>query len=422
VRFVAPSQLEGLVAAPPSKSLTQRAVAAALLACGESEIVGASDCDDARAAIGMAKGLGAAVRSDGASLFVTGGLSPKTGRLDAGESGLALRMFSAVAALCDREITLSGRGTLLSRPVGAIGNSLVSLGATVRTQGGYPPITVFGPLSGGTADVNGSLGSQFLTGLLFALPLAKKDSTLAVRALKSLPYIRMTLSVLSAFGVEARQRGGASADPASYIVFEVPGRQEYRPVRFEVEGDWSGAANLLVAGALAGTVSVDGLDADSRQADRVVLDALRAAGADVSISGRRVTAARADLRAFTFDASDCPDLFPPLVALSVHCRGKSAIAGASRLVHKESNRAAVLVSEFSRLGARIGIAGDRIEVEGGPLEGGRAETHGDHRIAMALAVGALATRDGVEIEGSESVSKSYLGFFEDLASIGAKMQ
>lgn len=410
-----PSRVDGAVRAPPSKSLTQRAVAAALLADGVSEIVRASDCDDSRAAIGMAEALGATVRSDGACLSVTGGLSPNTDRLDAGESGLALRMFAAIAALCDRAITLSGTGSLMARPVGMVEQPLAALGAEVRTEGGFPPITVRGPLLGGPARVDGSLSSQFLTGLLLALPLARNDSTLSVDGLRSLPYVHMTLDVLRVFGVHARH------DPARGV-FDVPGRQEYRPARFDVEGDWSGAANLLVAGALAGEVSVDGLDAESRQADRAILDALRAAGVDVAIADRRVTAARADLRAFAFDASDCPDLFPPLAALAVHCRGRSVISGASRLIHKESNRAAVLVLEFSRLGANIDLVDDRIEVEGGAFPGGRADAQGDHRIAMALSTAALASRKGVEINGSECVTKSYPAFFDDLSALGAGVQ
>lgn len=412
MRSVAPSPIDGTVRAPPSKSLTQRAVAAALLADGVSEVMSPSDCDDARAAVGMAEALGAVISHGVGGLSVTGGLSAKTDRLDAGESGLSLRMFSAIAALCEHEITISGRGSLLSRPVGMVEHPLATLGASVRTCNGFPPITVRGPLNGGTAHVDGSLSSQFLSGLLIALPAAPADSTLVVRGLKSSPYVRMTLDVIRAFGIRAWHDAGAGT-------FRVPGRQKYRPARFEVEGDWSGAANLLVAGALAGRVTATGLASDSQQADRAIVDALRASCASIEFSEGGVSCGRGEPRAFDFDATDCPDLFPPLLALAVHCPGRSRIAGASRLVHKESNRAEVLVSEFSRIGAQVRVAGDSIDVDGGPLAGGTADAHGDHRIAMALAVAGLASRDGVTIAGSESVSKSYPRFFQDLQTLGA---
>jgi len=409
---VRPGRVAGEIRAPASKSVMLRAVAAALLAEGETAIVNPSDCDDARAALGVARALGAAVtEGDDRALRIEGGLDPTGEALDCDESGLAARMFPAIAALSERELTLSGSGTLLGRPVEAIVEPLRQLGAFCETSWGRLPIRVRGPLQGGEARVDGTLRSQFLTGLLLALPLAPRDSRLDVRGLVSRPYIDLTLEVLGHFGIEVRQAG--------YEVFTVPGRQKYRAgTVFTVEGDWSGAAFPLVAGAVAGRVRVCGLRADSRQSDRAVLAALQAAGARLEITPDAVQASRGELRAFEFDAGECPDLFPPLVALAAHCLGTSRLQGADRLRHKESDRAAALVETFSRLGIGIVRRGDTLEVQGGPVSGGEVDPRQDHRLAMAAAVAALCAAAPVRIGQAGCVGKSYPGFFEDLRALG----
>jgi len=413
-KSVQSSSVEGGVQAPPSKSVMQRITAAALLAEGRTtRIRNPSVCDDALAALRVAGELGAAIRATLGEVVVQGGLGPRGGELDCGESGLCLRLFTAVAALRPEELVLSGRGSLLRRPVDMVERPLRDLGAFCQTKDGFPPVRVRGPLAGGTAFVDGSTSSQFLSGLLIALPLAGRDSRLVVKNLKSRPYVDMTLQVLEAFSVRVRNE--------NYEEFVVPGGQVYESADIEVEGDWSAAAALLVAGAIGGKLRVWGLRPDSVQADRRVLAALGAAGARVKVFGDGAEVEGGDLRAFSFDATDAPDLLPPLVALACHCAGTSSLAGASRLRQKESDRAAVLAEEFGRLGARIAVEGDIIEVRGGMLAGGEVHSGGDHRIAMALAAAALAARGTVAIDGAECVAKSYPRFFEDLASVGGRI-
>lgn len=406
----------------------QRAVACALLAGGEGTPCGSvlrrpSRSADCLAALGVAASLGSAVEDRGDYIKITGigsNLGGASGRaasrleLNCGESGLCIRMFSPIAALIGGDVSLGAEGTLKGRKMGMIAPALEQLGAACETAGGYPPVRVRGPLRGGRARVDGRESSQFLTGLLVALPLAEADSELEVESLASRGYVDLSLATMRAFGVEAGR-------DAAYERFLVPGGQRYRATDFAVEGDWSGAAFLLVAGAIAARregLEVEGLDAASCQPDRAILEALRAAGAGVEIGDGRVTTRRGRLGAFEFDATDCPDLFPPLVALACACEGETRLRGALRLKGKESDRAAALREEFGALGATIEVEGDLMTVRGhGSLAGGKADSRGDHRMAMAAAIASLCAERPVEIEGSECVSKSWPTFFEDLASI-----
>ena len=409
-KYVLPSDIAGRIKAPASKSMMQRVLAAALLAPGKSEILDPGYCADTLAALEIIKCLGAKIHIKDNSIEVQGGFSPVERRINCNESGLSLRLFTAISALHHREIELSGTGTLLLRPLTMIEKPLAALGVKVQTKNGFPPIRVCGPLAGGEAILDGSLSSQFLSGLLMALPLARTDSQITVSNLQSIPYIDMTLQVLADFGIRIEHD--------HYRYFFVRAGQTYVPRSLHVEGDWSGAAFLLVAGAIAGEVTVSGLRADSMQADRLVLQALGLAGAKVCWQEEEVTVKRSELRAFHLNATHAPDLFPPLVALACHCSGKSRITGVERLYFKESNRALALLQEFTGLGAKITLAGNTMEIEGGPISGATVFSHHDHRMAMALAVAALAAQGVIAIEASECVSKSYPDFFSDLAKIG----
>jgi 3-phosphoshikimate 1-carboxyvinyltransferase len=411
MRWIKPSKIDGRVAAPPSKSATIRAVAAASLAGGISEIRNPAFCDDALAALGVSVALGAKVACSEKAVRIKGQGRPVKAALDCGESGLCLRLFAPVAALGKRETTLSGQGSLKSRPVGMIEAPLAELGAACRSNGGFPPLTVKGPLRGGRAHLDGSVSSQFLTGLLTALPVCEADSELTVSRLASRPYVDMTISVLERFGVLVSWDKTRDA-------FTVKGRQRFEPQRYEVEGDWSAAAFLLVAGAIAGRVTVGNLAPDSLQADRRVLDALRDAGAAVSAGDSEVSVEAGGLTRFDFDATDSPDLFPPLAALACFCDGLSTIRGVYRLKHKESDRATALLEELSRIGAQLEIRGNVMRIQGRRLEGGVVNARGDHRLAMAGSLAGLRAGNGVRVEGAQAVSKSYPRFFDDLASLG----
>jgi 3-phosphoshikimate 1-carboxyvinyltransferase len=414
MRSIAPSAVRGSVAAPPSKSVLQRALAAATLAPGTSVLRASALCDDARAALRAAKALGATVILEGDRIAITGGAAAGTTRIDCGESGLCLRMFAPLAALAGHPIELTAQGSLARRPVSMIEGPLTALGAVCRTADGRPPVRVQGPLLGGSAVVDGTISSQLLTGLLIALPAARADSWLEVGGLKSKPYVSLTLELLARFGVTVDHDAALSR-------FGVRGGQRFAPCDLAVEGDWSGAAFLLVAGALAGAVEVRDLEPRSLQADRRILVALERAGARCTVARDRVTVERAALRGFELDATHCPDLFPPLVALAAGCRGATRLTGVSRLRAKESDRAAALAATLGRLGVTLRMEGDQLIIEGGPVRGGRIEAHGDHRIAMAAAVAALRAADPVEVVGASCVSKSYPDFFGDLASLGARV-
>ncbi|NYZ73652.1 3-phosphoshikimate 1-carboxyvinyltransferase [Candidatus Micrarchaeota archaeon] len=412
MRYIKPGAIEGSIDAPGSKSVMQRAVIAAALAEGESLITNPTFCDDAVATMNVVQALGAQITRTPEGVIVHGGGKPKGATLDCGESGTCMRMISAVAALYGKEFMITGNGTLMKRPVGMIEEPLRMLGAKCSTDSGLPPIRIKGPMHGGKVSVDGSVSSQFLSGLLMALPLCKEDSDVEVFNLKSKAYVSLTQSLMSRFGVRIRPDSGLER-------FLINGGQRYKARSYSVDGDWSGAAFILVAGAVSGSVTVERL-ANGLQPDLGIMDALEKAGAKTVQGDESVKVHGGNLKAFEFDATDCPDLFPPLAVLACNCKGKSVIHGASRLKHKESDRASVLAQELGKLGADIKVIGDRMEIIGKKLAGGRINPHGDHRIAMAGAIAALNSEKGVEIEGEGCVSKSYPGFFEDLESLMEK--
>jgi len=410
-RCVEPSEVKGQIKAPSSKSMTQRAIAAALLADGQSTIFNPSYCDDSLAAMSIACGLGAKLDPKPGELVIEGGRILRETKLNCGESGLAIRMFSPIAALYHAEITMVGANSLKNRPMGMIEEALSQLGVKCTSTNGFLPLTIHGPIRGGHCEIDGSVSSQLLTGLLIALPLASRDSEIKVRNLKSKPYIDMTIQLLRSFGI--------MVECSDYELFRIKGKQKYISRKYSVESDWSGGAFLLVAGAINGNLNIQGLHSDSKQSDMAVLSALEKAGAMMKINGDQIDISKSKLKAFDFDATESPDLFPPLVSLASYCKGISEIKGVSRLVYKESDRAKTLQEEFGKMNIQIAIAGDIMKITGGQPKGARVESHDDHRIAMAAAVAALGAQGTVSIRDSQCVAKSYPGFFDDLRHLGA---
>lgn len=409
-RLVKPSVISGSVTAPSSKSMTQRAIAAALLAEGHSIIRNPSYCNDSLAALGIAKKLGADVEKRPTEILIKGSNDLKDNQLTCGESGLAVRMFTPIASIHPAEIHITGEGSLLKRPIDMIEDALLQLGVKCTTQNGLLPLTIHGPLKGGDAHIDGSVSSQLLTGLLMALPRAKEDSTIHVDKLKSKPYIDMTIQILEDFGIEIENH--------NYEYFNIQGNQDYEPRDYTVEGDWSGAAFLLVAGAINGQLKIKGLRIDSKQSDIKILDALKDAGAIIQIDSSFISIEKSILRAFSFDATECPDLFPPLAVLAAYCNGISEIKGVERLSHKESDRAMALQTEFRKMGIQIEIDNNTMKIHGGPIQSAVVESHNDHRIAMAAAIAALSAEGDITINQSNCVAKSYPEFFKDIKSIG----
>lgn len=409
MQTIKPTSISGSLEAPASKSMMQRAIAIAALTKGTCVLHGYSPSNDSDAALSIAYNLGATISKNGDTVIITGNFSPRSHVLNCGEAGLGIRMFTPIASLHTNPIILEGEGSLTTRPIHHLEQPLRDLGVDIKTNKGFVPISVCGPLQGGTAELDGSLSSQILTGLLLASPLAKHDTRFIVKDLKSKPYIDMTLQIMQDFGVEAHN--------ADYTTFTVQGNQAYTAREYTVEGDWSGASFLLVAGALGGSITVHNISIDSKQADLAILTAIRDAGAEISLAHNSVQVSKKELRAFEFDATECPDLFPPLVALAAHCKGVTKIKGASRLKHKESDRATVLQTEFAKIGTSIEVDADTMLVYGGTVSGGRIHAHNDHRIAMAGACVAILADSAIEIENPECVAKSYPDFFADFAQI-----
>ena len=431
---IQPSVLGGVLLAPASKSSMQRACAAAFLRAGETIVHHPGHSNDDKAGLGVIRDLGAEVTElpDGSLRIRSAGMdvdAPADAPLEVncGESGLGLRMFAPIFALSGRTIRVKGEGSLLKRPMDFFDEIFPQLGVRVVSNGGKLPLEIQGPLQPRNIEIDGSLSSQFLTGLLFAYAAAGAQGvSIRVRDLKSKPYIDLTLQVMRCFGWEVENR--------DYAEFRFTAERKAGDPSYTVEGDWSGGAFLLVAGAIAGPIRIKGLDDWSTQADKAILQPLCDSGAVLEMGEDTILVGPPDgsanmagvqvpvLTAFRFDATDCPDLFPPLVALAAYCVGTTEITGVSRLAHKESDRGLTLQEEFGKMGVRIGLEGDKMLVYGGQgVRGAVVHSRHDHRIAMACAVAALKADGAVVIEDAEAIEKSYPDFYTDLRELGGKV-
>jgi len=416
-----PSQLSGIIHAPASKSSMQRACAAALLSKGTSIIHNPGHSNDDKAAMDIIQKLGAKIKIENGELKVESeGVNPIANEINCGESGLSIRMFTPIVALSDKEITINGSGSLTTRPMDFFDEILPKLGVKIKSNEGKLPMVVQGPLIPANIEVDGSLSSQFLTGLLMAYSAAgAKDVTIKVNDLKSKPYIDLTLDVMKQFGMNVPE----NKNYEEFIFHGEPSHDSrLTSHEYTVEGDWSGGAFLLVAGAIAGPITVRGLDLSSTQADRAIVDAMMDANASIAMEAKGIKIHPGGLKGFQFDANDCPDLFPPLVALAAYCKGRTTIKGVSRLVHKESNRALTLQDEFDKMGVLIKLERDEMLIQGtGIVKGADAHSNHDHRIAMACAVAGLKATSEMVIEEAMAVKKSYPDFYNDLKSLGANV-
>jgi len=426
---ISPSLIHGTVLAPVSKSAMQRACALALLHPGKTIVTNPGHSNDDKAALSIIKNLGAAIQNRGEGIIeITGSplfnetevLKDEESRAEqisfsCGESGLSIRMFTPIAALTSKPLTITGSGSLLTRPMDFFDGILPQLGVATVSNNGKLPLHIHGPLLPKNITVDGSLSSQFLTGLLIAFAKAAKEPiTITVINLKSKPYIDLTLQMMDHFGYKV-----INENYERFYIHPIVS-SNHSPINYAVEGDWSGAAFLLVAGAIAGKIVVKGLDVFSAQADRAILQALMMSKAIISITPQEITVEPGPLQPFHFDATDCPDLFPPLVALAAYCNGTSVIEGVSRLAHKESNRALTLQEEFGKMGLTIKLQDDLMIIEGGvKLKGEQVHSQHDHRIAMATAIAALKADGTTTIDEAEAINKSYPDFYDHLRLLGA---
>ena len=456
---------------PASKSFAQRAIIAAALAdwqpvqpcqpgtsgqpghfchserSEESHLSGCTPCGDTDAALKVAEELRVILKpAPGAALSLSEGL-PKGGAKDlsslhVGESGLLTRLLipivAALQSLGSQPIEITGEGTLLNRTLKGATEIMARFGTVLRPLGEQStgdikvPLSVQGPLLPGKVDISGKDGSQLISGLLMALPLLQGDSVIHVHDPKSIPYMFITLDVLKKFGIrigsemEGDEEFMETQDWSlcTGITFKIKGGQRYKPANFAVEGDWSAAANFLVAGSVFGKVRLKGLDTTSLQADISIMDILMDAGASLSQEEETgiITAQRAPLRAFDTDLNNCPDLFPIVSVLAAFCGGTSHILGFKRLASKESDRGKAILETLNKMGVAAYAEGDLLTVEGHSLEnrilkgallkGGEYTSYHDHRMAMALTVASLGADGPIVIDDTACVAKSFPGFFD----------
>ena len=418
---VHPSKLSGQVCAPASKSSMQRACAAALVRKGETIIRNPGKSNDDKAGLEVVKALGAKTKFNDEELIINSdGVKPVADSVNNGEAGLGIRMFTPIVALSENEITIKGEGSLLTRPMDFFDEVLPQLDVEIKSNNGKLPLKIKGPLQPKDIEIDGSLSSQFLTGLLFAYAaLNAKNVTIKVNNLKSKPYVDLTLSVMESFLLKVPE----NKNYEEFYFDEEPDTERNDFVDYTVEGDWSGGAFLLVAGAVAGNIKVKGLDIASTQADKKILEALEDCGADISINEKDIIVlSKNKLQAFEFNATDCPDLFPPLASLAACCKGTTKITGVHRLTHKESNRALSIQEELDKMNIKVELNDNVMSIEGTEnIKAATAHSHHDHRIAMMCAVLALKANGETIIEDAEAVNKSYPDFYKHLQQLGASL-
>ena len=409
----------GRIAAPPSKSMAHRAVLCAALAKGTSHLHHLAFSKDISATLGAAGRLCARVTT-GENDAVVEGLGrflPVDAPVDCCESGSTLRFLIPLASLTGQEVTFTGRGRLMERPQSVYKTLYQQQG--LRFEQGADRLTVEGALTPGEYELAGNVSSQFISGLLFALPLLDGDSTLhLIPPVESRSYIDMTRAVQAAFGVTSRWLDGNT--------LALPGRQHYRPCDYDVEGDYSQAAFPAVLGAVCGGVTVTGLRPDTLQGDAVILDILRQCGAQFTRDGDTVTFAKAPLHGVDIDLADCPDLGPVLMVLGLLCEGTTVIRNAERLRLKESDRIAAMEAELRACGGVLESEGGTITVHGcaehlhapeGILHG-----HNDHRVVMSLAVLSAAAGLPLTVDDAEAIQKSWPNFFAAIRPLGVEVE
>jgi len=407
---IKPSEFNGEIWANPSKSIMQRAVALSALSNGEVFISNPDYSADSLASIGIAESMGATVTKDEDYIIINPSNKLNNSVWNVGESGLSARMFAPVAGLYKEDITIAGEGSILKRPMNTVVEALEKLGLEVEHNDYHLPLIIKGTISNHKLELDMSSGSQLLTGLLIALSKAGRDFNIRVKNLKSKPYIDLTMCVAKGFGAQISNN--------RYEEFFIKENREFTREKFNIEGDWSGVAFHLVGAAISGKAIITGINPKSKQADRAILDVLDQAGAYIKIKHNKVTVEKSELSSFEFDATDCPDLFPPVAVLAAYCDGVSKIKGISRLKHKESDRFITLKQEFGKLGVQITAEDDFMVVEGRKPSGGTVFSHNDHRIAMAMATAGLGSTGDIVIENAECVSKSYPDYYLDYEILG----
>lgn len=409
---ITPKKLIGRVSAPSSKSASHRVMIAAALAGGVSELSNISSSKDIEATAGAMTALGANILCDDGVYTVMGIKTPaEKAVVDCCESGSTLRFIIPIAAALGCECEFRGSGKLPERPITPYIREMGKHGVTITREEGVMPFSMSGKLTGGEYELEGNISSQFITGLLFALPLCAENSVIRLTLrLESKPYVDMTVDTLKLFGIEIGESEGENGFP----IYTVKGGQKYRSANCTVEGDYSQAAFFFAANALGSEVIIDNLNENSVQGDKKILEIIEKIGYNKN-NGK--------LSAFTADVSDIPDLVPILAVLGCFTDGTSRIVGAERLKIKECNRLSAISEAMNNIGGKVKVCGDSLEIE--PVEkfrGGKIEGCNDHRIVMASAIASTMAEGEIIITDAEAVQKSYPNFWNDFRSLGGTFE
>lgn len=388
------SILNGTVTAPPSKSAAHRALICSFLAGGGS-VSPIINSKDMQATTGV---IDALKRGDST--------------LNCIESGSTLRFMIPVAASLGKNVTFTGEGRLPERPVGEYLEILPKHNVKVESNG-FLPLSISGKLTNGTYEAAGDVSSQYITGLLLALANVDGDSAVILTTkLQSKPYVDMTVKVMADYGVDVKE---------TEFGYLIHGNQQFKKLDYTVEGDWSQAAFFLVAGAIGGNITVNGLDMNSTQGDKEIVNVIRNFGGNITVDDNEIRCFGGELKGTEIDASDIPDLVPIIAVLAAFAKGKTVIKGAERLRYKESDRIESVVQNLKLLGAQVQETTDGMIINGGKkLNSAKLKGFNDHRIVMAFSVAGLYIDGAVEIDDAESINKSYPSFFEDYNRLGGK--
>ena len=411
--------LSGTVDAPTSKSYTIRAVLCGLLGDGTSRIMSPLVSRDTNAAFNAVASLGGTLCEIEGGLSITGCAGEVTApndRIDTMNSGTTIRLCTAIAALAQKPVTLTGDESVRRRPINHLLDALAQVGVRGSSDRGCPPVTVCGPIMGGKISIVGDVSSQFISAIMMAAPYAESDIELIISTeLKSRPYVDLTLDMLSRFGVKVENE--------SYQKFILPSGQTYKPCKYTVEGDYSSAAFILAAAALcAQEVTVTNIFRESLQADKRIIQILDEMGADVRVRDDSVTIASTEkLKGVKVDLSDCPDLVPIVSCLGTRCEGELEIVNTEHARIKECDRIHAMACELTKMGADICERPDGLLIYGGKLNGAKVDGWSDHRVIMSLAIAGLVAQGKTVISGAEHMDVTFPDFVQKMGSIGASM-
>ncbi|MCD6435895.1 MAG: 3-phosphoshikimate 1-carboxyvinyltransferase [Clostridiales bacterium] len=413
---IKPNGLKGIISVPPSKSISHRAIISAALASGKSKITNLVFSQDIDATCGAVEMFGAnVIRSENSiDIISKGKIKSPTHTIDCRESGSTLRFLVPFGAMVDKPVVFNGKGKLVTRPM----NSYLNIFDEQKIRYTYDeglPLMVEGRLKPGKFSIKGDISSQFITGLMFVLPLLNEDSEIEITSpLESKGYIDLTIDVLEKFNIKIKND--------NHKCYYIEGNQNYISCDYKIEGDYSQAAFWIVAGLIGGNIEINGLNINSKQGDSEIIDIVKRMNGKIETKEDKVIVSRSETKGTIINASQCPDIIPILTVLAAVSDGKTEIINASRLRIKESDRLKAIATELNKLGAQVIENPEGLVIYGRQhLNGGVVDSWNDHRIAMSLAIASIRCTDEVVITNSQAVDKSYPHFFEDFKKLGGNI-